>query len=84
VGRDDDGLSTDLMSGVWMDSNVDDEIGLISLEQTSFSIIEGTSLIEESGEQGSVDVSKDDASFVLEDFLGGVKAQKFCCRLLDL
>jgi hypothetical protein len=75
VGRDDDGLSTDLISGVWMDLDVDDEIELVSLEQTSCSIVEVTSCIEESGEQCSVDVSNDEASYVSEDFLGGVKAR---------
>jgi hypothetical protein len=75
MGREDDGLSTDLISGVWMDSDVDDEIGLVSLEQTSRTIVEVTSCIEELGEQCSVDVSNDETSFVSEDFLGGVKTR---------
>jgi hypothetical protein len=75
MGREDDGLSTDLISGVWMDSDVDDEIGLVSLEQTSRTIVEVTSCIEESGEQCSVDVSNDETSFVSEDFLGEVKTR---------
>jgi hypothetical protein len=73
VGRDDDGLSTDPISGVWMDLDVDDEIGLVSLEQTSCSIGEVTSCIEELEEQCSMDVSNDEASQVSEDLLGGVK-----------